>query len=200
MRLQRVISAILLLAATACADSDGYYCVGRNYVAYQFGLAAPPVRPHRVYVIRLGGVEGIAAPATIEIPQFQVHGMACSDSTIRLEAFDALYTIHLDQLRRPVTYTVERWEDPRNHPVLSHGNQPRLGGFGFSTSGFNLQRTVLLKDETGHEFTLEIEPKQSPSHRCDADITTRIVEADATHAAIRQQVLFTGKGFIADCR
>lgn len=59
--------------------------------------------------------------------------------------------------------------------------------------------SVLLRHAASHEFALEIQPKQASSHRCDADITTRIVEADATHAVIRQQALLTGKGFIGDC-
>jgi hypothetical protein len=34
------------------ADSDGYYCVGPDYLAYQFGMAYPPVAPHRLFVVR----------------------------------------------------------------------------------------------------------------------------------------------------
>src|SRR5437762_7688068 len=41
----KLLGAIVLLilsplgVGTAYADSDGYYCVGRGYLAYQFGLA-----------------------------------------------------------------------------------------------------------------------------------------------------------------
>ena len=55
----KLVAAIVLLVighlglGTAYADSDGYYCIGRGYLAYQFGLAAPPTRPHRLTVIRL---------------------------------------------------------------------------------------------------------------------------------------------------
>lgn len=35
----------------AHADSDGYYCDGQGYLAYQFGMAPPPVAPHRLHVL-----------------------------------------------------------------------------------------------------------------------------------------------------
>ncbi len=71
----KLVAAIVLLVighlglGTAYADSDGYYCIGRGYLAYQFGLAAPPTRPHRLTVIRFGDVSGIQPPAVLELPQ-----------------------------------------------------------------------------------------------------------------------------------
>ena len=57
-RFLRVIwlaSIFLVLADVTYADSDGYYCVGHDFIAYQFGFAAPPVGPHRLFVVRFGG-------------------------------------------------------------------------------------------------------------------------------------------------
>lgn len=80
--------AFLLLVTAgsvpAFADSDGYFCVGPDYLAYQFGMAAPPVRPHVLHVIRFTSQRFFDAPATIELPQFQVHGMLCEAGRIRV--------------------------------------------------------------------------------------------------------------------
>ncbi len=75
------IMVFLGLSATSAtpvwADSDGYYCIGRDYIAYQFGFAPPPIAQHRLYIIRVGGAAGIGEPAMFELPQFQVHGLLC---------------------------------------------------------------------------------------------------------------------------
>jgi hypothetical protein len=88
--------AIVLLSplgsSAAYADSDGYYCIGRGYLAYQFGYAAPPVGPHRLFVLPLGPSAKIEPPTILDIPQFQVHGMLCGDRVIQLAAYDAIYT------------------------------------------------------------------------------------------------------------
>jgi hypothetical protein len=78
---------IPLGAGTAYADSDGYYCIGRGYLAYQFGFAAPPTRPHRLSVIldensRPVGYEVRPFPDGQKIPQefilSQIHNLGAS--------------------------------------------------------------------------------------------------------------------------
>src|SRR5438046_6063641 len=96
MRALRCIALVLLgpvLAAPAWADRSGYYCVGRDYIAYQFGFAAPPVAPHRLYVIRLGGAAGITEPAGLELPPFQVGGMLCTERSVQRASVDVIYTV-----------------------------------------------------------------------------------------------------------
>ena len=101
----RLLALIVLGAAgpgVAYADSDGYYCVGRSYLAYQFGVAPLPVAPHRLSVIRTRGPAGIPRPAMLELPQFQVHGMRCGEGWIDVAAFTAIYHVILDESDRPV--------------------------------------------------------------------------------------------------
>src|SRR4029453_14438490 len=95
----------------AYADSDGYYCVGRGYLAYQLGFAAPPIAPHHLYVVRFGGTAGIEAPVALDLPQFQVQGIICADRAIRILAYDAIYTVRLDATDRPVGFSTVPWTD-----------------------------------------------------------------------------------------
>ena len=190
----------VLLAATARADSDGYYCTGQDYLAYQFGLAAPPSAPHRLYVVRLGGKQGMSKPAAIEIPQFQVQGMHCGEGMVQLEAFNALYTVHLDPLRRPVRYETVHAEAGRRRTILWGADARRLGGFGFAIKDLALERRSLMKDASGHEFAFEIEPKPFGSNRCQTKITTRLLELDASRKSVREQVVYRGTGYVAQCR
>ncbi len=136
----------------------------------------------------------MSEPVAIEIPQFQMQGMLCGEDTVRLRAFDALYKVHLDQSRRPVRYEVARGEAGK-WPILPGGNQSRLGGFGFQLKGLALERTLVMNDASGHEFAIEIEPKLSGPDQCHPEITTRLVEFDASRKVVRERVLFRGTAF-----
>ena len=193
---------LLLLAAPTWADSDGYYCIGPDYLAYQFGLAAPPMAPHHLYVVRLGGKDAMSKPATIEMPQFQVQGMHCGGDAVQLEAFDGLYTVHLDPLRRPVRCEFARAEDGRPRTILWGSHAARLGGFGFSTNGLASERRSPMNLASGHEFAIEIAPKLLRSKPCQTEITTRLLELDASRKIVRAQVVHKGKGYVnsGSCR
>jgi hypothetical protein len=85
-----------------------YYCTSRGYLAYQFGMAPLPVASHRLYVLRIGTAAGIAEPAELELPQFQVHGLRCGEGWIDVASFTATYHVTLDGLARPIRYDVRR--------------------------------------------------------------------------------------------
>jgi len=155
-----------VLAAPAWADSSGYYCVGRDYIAYQFGFAAPPVAPHRLYVIRLGGAAGIAEPAVVELPQFQVHGIVCTERSVQLAAADTIYTVQLDSKGLPVRYETTPWLDHQHTPPQFVGHSQKLGGWSRPGGALTAEWVSLMKDAARHEFILEIEPKDSTSERC----------------------------------
>jgi hypothetical protein len=114
-------------ATPAWADRDGYYCVGRNYIAYQFGIAPPPIAPHRLYVISVAGTTGIGEPAVLELPQFQVHGLLCKEQMVQIASRDAIYTVQLDSARRPVRYEMTLWADPQHAPPQFIGHEKNLG-------------------------------------------------------------------------
>jgi hypothetical protein len=63
-----------------------------------------PVAPHRLFVIDTRGPEGIPAPATLELPQFQVHGIVCGDGWVDIASFTTVYRITLDENHRPVRH------------------------------------------------------------------------------------------------
>ena len=95
----------------AHADSDGYYCVGPGYLAYQFGMAPLPIAPHRLHVLNTRAVPGIPEPATLELPQFQVHGLRCGDRWIEVASFTAVYRVTLDDSMRPARYETRQFAD-----------------------------------------------------------------------------------------
>ena len=58
MKCSQIAAAVVMgvcIPGVAYADSDGYYCTGRGYLAYQFGMAPMPVAPHRVVTLTSSG-------------------------------------------------------------------------------------------------------------------------------------------------
>jgi hypothetical protein len=198
MRSVRLVALVLLGACVpgvAYADSDGYYCVGRGYLAYQFGMAPKSVAPHRIYVISTRGPEGIPEPAVLELPQFQVHGMVCGEGWIDVASFTSIYRITLDESDRPVRYEVMGLLGPIPQPFILSQNQnlgSSIGGRAYLTP----IRTSLGAKPLGGEYILEITAKAiEPMKQCEISITSRIVETDRGGREISARIIFQGWGY-----
>ena len=187
---------IPLGAGTAYADSDGHYCIGRGYLAYQFGFAAPSIRPHRLSVIRFSGASGIQSPAVLDLPQFQVHGMQCGEGWIDVAAFTNIYRVTLDENNRPVRYQVRPFPNGQKIPqafILSQVQNlgPSSGGRAY----LKPVRVRLSTKERGGGYLLEIIAKAIPPlKKCELAITSRIVETDRNEREISARNIFQGRG------
>jgi hypothetical protein len=115
-------------AGTAYADDDGYYCVGRGYLAYQFGKRGPSPKPHRLSVIRFSGTSGIESPAVLDLPQFQVHGMQCGDAWIDVAAFTGIYHVTSMRIIAPSATRCSRFPTGSKSPRRSSSVSFRIWG------------------------------------------------------------------------
>ena len=197
----KLLGAIVLLilsplgVGTAYADSDGYYCIGRGYLAYQFGFAAPSTGPHRLSVIRFSGASGIQSPAVLDLPQFQVHGMRCGEGWIDVAAFTNVYRVTLDQNSRPVGYEVRLSPDGQKISqefILSQIHN--LGAPGGGRAYLKPVRVRLSARERGGAYLLEIIAKAIPPlKKCELAMTSRIVETDRNGRKISARIIFQGR-------
>ncbi len=182
---------VLALAGTARADSDGYFCVGNDYIAYQFGLAAPPVGPHRLTIVRFGA-RGFYAPQVVDLPQFQVHGMSCGDDVVRVAGFDRIYAIALGAPPRVIESTVIP-EAERGHFDSASFVQRSLASLSHATANLETDRIPLAKAANGHVFELVITPTKS-AKPCTVQLVSQLVElGDAGHPLATRDV-FRGEG------
>ena len=198
----KLVGAIVLLVlsplgvGTAYADSDGYYCIGRGYLAYQFGFAAPSTRPHRLSVVRFLGTSGIQPPAVLDLPQFQVHGMQCGEGWIDVASFTAIYRVTLDESDRPVRYAVQAFPDGQKIPqefILSQVQN--LGAESGGRAYLKPVRVRLTAKERGGAYLLEIIARAIPPlEKCELRITSRLVETNRGGREVNARVIFQGLG------
>jgi hypothetical protein len=196
MRITSLVALLILGPAglgVAYADSDGYYCVGRGYLAYQFGMAPQPVAPHRLYVLRVGTSSGIPEPVAIELPQFQVHGLHCGEGWVDVAAFTAIYRVTLDETAKPTRYAVRPLAEGQKTPP-DFGPQRNLGMFSRGAEDPKPARVSLGMKTDGGQYFLEMTGHVIPSERCRTALTTRVVETDRNGREIRERPIFQGSG------
>lgn len=199
----RLLSATVFLvlssfgAGTVYADSDGYYCIGRGYLAYQFGFAPPSNRPHRLSVIRFSGTSGIQSPAVLDLPQFQVHGMQCGEASIDVAAFTGIYHVTLDESSRPVRYELQPFPDGQKIPqAFTLSQLQNLGAEGGGRAYLKPVRVRLSATERGGEYVLEITAKAIPQlKKCELAVTSRIIETDRDGRETNARIIFQGRGY-----
>lgn len=123
MRLKSVVRVVAftslccLLTPIARADSDGYYCVGPGYIAYQLRAALTSgTSGHTLRIVRYGA-DGIRLAGEVTLEDFQPHRMICGESEVRIGGFSS----------RPVEYVVDVSSDsgPRITHVVSN---PQMAG------------------------------------------------------------------------
>lgn len=88
--------AALLTPAVAAADSDGYYCAGPGYLAYETQSSG-----HLLHVVQFSRSEGIVALDPIELEPFQVHGMTCGATVIDITGGRTAYAVDITDPHRP---------------------------------------------------------------------------------------------------
>lgn len=100
-RISVVIMAFaLLFAQPVLADSDGYFCTGKGYIAFETSFSWPE-NTHRLRVVRFGSDIGIVESEPLVLEDFQTHGMRCEEGRIELLGWEFKYIVDASNLARP---------------------------------------------------------------------------------------------------
>lgn len=112
------------------ADSDGYYCIGRGYLAYELRWTGP-ANAHELRIVRYSEAVGIVELTPLVLEDFQVHEMTCFEDSIEVEGWTIGYTIDLSGLDAPrATHRASRLEagrDVTGEPMGNLGHWGRAG-------------------------------------------------------------------------
>ena len=141
------LAIVFCLAATAArADSDGSYCAGPGYVAYELQFSMN-VTTHELRVVRVGGGR-IDKPLVIPLPVFQVHGMTCGENAVTIQGFDTVDRVDLSR-SPPRTETVSGAAPANQNPTpnLGHWSAPGAVEIPSADPDF-LYQLVITKSES----------------------------------------------------
>lgn len=95
-----LVLAGLLTPAVAKADSDGYYCAGPGYLAYETQFSTQS-SGHLLHIVQFSRSKGIVVLEPIELEAFPVHGMTCGETVIQLTGGPTEYAVDITNPRQP---------------------------------------------------------------------------------------------------
>jgi hypothetical protein len=103
--------AFLGCPQAAHADSDGYFCTGPGYLAFETRFSEQPAR-HLLHVVRFSAKTGIVRAQPIPLEDFQVHGMICGPAVVGLQGWDAVHVVDLSTPATPAVTKRQGAYDP----------------------------------------------------------------------------------------
>ena len=142
-----LVTALLLLPSLALADSDGYYCMGPGFVAYEVSLTGD-TPGHWLHVVRVSAANGIVRLQPIALPEFQVHGMTCRDDGVDLDGWTARHSISLHQDGRATLTSTAVESSPKGAHQQNLGWLARPGVADISSDGFHGEFQLVIAEAT----------------------------------------------------
>lgn len=153
--------SLSLWSATARAESDGYYCLGPDYLAYEFRFSDGG-EGHRLFIQKFGPEGPDPVVGVLAIDDFQVHDLQCSGEAIELVDDTEAVTVVLSPDRQPV--------DLQKTAVTPCGaNCPELPSLGFGVFAGHAadvpftSKPLLLVSESSCGYLLNAARQQEPS-------------------------------------
>jgi hypothetical protein len=133
------------------ADSDGFFCTSRGYIAYELRHGITPgVSGHVLKVVRFEPKRGIYSAGEVALQDFQVHRMTCGRDRVEISGWGSIfkkYTIGMagQETLNVIGYT----EDPtRRFDAAKDGAEPLQ--FGSAQPG----PLALESLDPDHKYTL----------------------------------------------
>lgn len=83
-----ILLIVIAASVASRADSDGYYCASKGYLAYELRAGITPgTTGHLIKVVRFDSQNGIRSVASITVQDFQVHKLNCVGDRIEIAGF-----------------------------------------------------------------------------------------------------------------
>jgi hypothetical protein len=196
IRLVIFLAAALFARPSAAGASDGFFCVGPDYLAYEFDDGAhTPVGHGGLYIVALGGPDGFAEPVIYELEPGRVRAMRCLGRRVQLLDGESIRTVDLDGPRAALSVRMER------QPLASAGARP--DGF----VALNLGELSRLRDGTWPEdvalpgssrfsYALAVIKSagvpQNHMYECNPASVTRLHQFDTDRHLVRSLEIFAG--------
>lgn len=143
--------AFLLCAPFARADNDGYFCAGKGYLAYEVNKHTPPPKiGHSLHVVRFDSSRGLYHAGEVELQNFQVHQMTCSEDRVEISGWGRFFLKYVVGISDPQKLQILDFkEDPaRKFDPTKEGPKP-------ANFAFDKRDTIPLESsDASHKYQL----------------------------------------------
>ncbi|MGO9094728.1 MAG: hypothetical protein ACLQGV_05845 [Bryobacteraceae bacterium] len=175
----------------AYADSDGCFCSSPSFLAYEFSFSKQPANQHKLYVVRFGEVLP-ASPPSIEIPDFQVHGMTCNDTGVEIFGWDREYLVNVSATAISLV-SETRLPAPGKFPG-DHRDPPNLAGWSPVTRGAVPKEYTFKLEARDAVYRYELRIKRlDTKNPCESTVEATLAKV-GQHGETRERLLiYKGK-------
>lgn len=177
-------AAVLLFPGVAQSDSDGYYCIGPGFVAYEMSFSAAP-SGHWLHIVRVSAEKGIVRLPAIPLPEFQVHGMTCREHSVDLDGWTTRYSISLDSNGQATVTSTPAEPTARGAQQQNLGMGARPGVTDIPSDGFHGEFQLIIAEA--------VRPTSRGTERFTVtQIWRRALSAPVTRQVTAAETLFVG--------
>ena len=186
------LTVTLLFSLSASADSDGYFCTSKGYVAYELreGITAG-VLGHVLRVVRVEPNRGIYFSGEVTFLDFEVYHMICTQDHIEISGWRKVFTkyvIDIGPSREmkvigPTEYPDLNWKDAaRDGP-----EPPSLGLFGPKADPLSIES---LDPEHDYQLLRNMSEEKSKEGWDEWHIKSELVQSDKNGNVWQRLVLY----------
>ena len=180
----------------AYADSDGYFCSSPNFLAYEFSFSKEQANQHKLYIVRFGEAFS-ARPSSIQIPDFQVHGMTCTGTGVELLGWEKKYLVNVSATAISLAGET-RLPAPGRFPD-DHRNPPNLAGWSPVTRGAMPKEYTSKLDSHDPAYRYELRIKRLDTrNRCESTVETTLAKV-GQHGETRERLLIYKNRVSMEC-
>ena len=183
------LALITVGVGEAHADSDGYYCTGPGYVAYELrGWNWYTMGQHIVRVVKFANGK-VAWAGDVAVKDFQPHLMKCDTSRVTIGGYDRGWLEYEIDVKAQPSITAERAAPDRQFKPGEHAPLPNLGNWSRSST------VPLVGDPTDQAvYQLDILVTQDQANpRCRDRVSRLVLKRNAGQRVAQQFVLYEGR-------
>lgn len=175
-----------LYAPPTPADSDGYYCIGPDYLAFEFSFSMEP-RTHQLHIMRFHEPKTWKQKLTIDLPEFNGGPGVCTKTSIKLPGWYAMHIVTWSELdNRKLVLTTTPKSPPGPGDELDYRD-----GVGSLVNGPE-QIANLPTNDPIHSYVLKVMKIRDPDNYC-TYIVQSSIEQIFGEVTVDRLELFTGK-------
>lgn len=172
MRMCKLLGFMILMwcATPSFADTDGAFCIGPDYLAFQLSLAIGQ-NDHRLYVMRFSDSTAWKDSTFIALPYFNAPQLRCAETSIHLSAD----RVHLVSWDASVPSTLRHQTILRTIESEAKGYPDTMGSLTEGMPGpYGTKTFALPSTDRVHSYELEVEKQRDQTNPCLKRVRSRI--------------------------
>jgi hypothetical protein len=196
---------VFVSSVASHADSDGYFCASKGYLAYEVrqGVTLGAVG-HVLKVVRFDLQRGIRNAGAVTLRDFQVHVLTCSEESIVIAGYGTVATGN-----PPLTKCVIQVGSPENGPSILECKDDPTVQHDWRTEGpapHNLGQWARMKSiplespDPDHQYhlLLDVSDTNMGEATWEMHYKTELIQADARGNVSQRLVLYEARLIVSD--